>query len=165
MVVARHRTRAKRGERHDPRGRGGDGRLVEWEICNRPAKGVNNGLSHFAVKAVSGGKLLDARALCGEACITATVSVKPKSKGSLQFVVTWHYPNYADYWSKGKKTPEGFRCSSLRLRTPRKRWKPSMVLPRAGSGESRWCRPATTFKSQKGSPNPALSRVGPLHAS
>jgi uncharacterized protein (DUF608 family) len=47
-------------------GLGGDGRLIEWEIFNRPAKGVNNGLSHFAVKAVSGGKLLDARALCGE---------------------------------------------------------------------------------------------------
>lgn len=47
-------------------GLGGDGRLIEWEIFNRPAKGVNNGLSHFAVKAVSDGKLLDARALCGE---------------------------------------------------------------------------------------------------
>ena len=47
-------------------GLGGDGRLIEWEIFNRPAKGVNNGLSHFAVKAVSGGKLLDARVLCGE---------------------------------------------------------------------------------------------------
>ena len=47
-------------------GLGGDGRLVEWEIFNRPAKGVHNGLSHFAVKAVSGGKLLDARVLCGE---------------------------------------------------------------------------------------------------
>ena len=47
-------------------GLGGDGRLVEWEIFNRPAKGVNNGLSHFAVKAVSNGKLRDARVLCGE---------------------------------------------------------------------------------------------------
>ncbi len=47
-------------------GLGGDGRLIEWEIFNRPSKGVNNGLSHFAVKAVSAGKLLDARALCGE---------------------------------------------------------------------------------------------------
>ena len=47
-------------------GLGGDGRLVEWEIFNRPAKGVNNGLSHFAVKAVADRKLLDARVLCGE---------------------------------------------------------------------------------------------------
>jgi len=47
-------------------GLGGDGRLIEWEIFNRPAKGVGNGLSQFAVKAVSGGKLLDARVLCGE---------------------------------------------------------------------------------------------------
>jgi len=47
-------------------GLGGDGRLTEWEIFNRPAKGVNNGLSHFAVKAVSDGELLDARVLNGE---------------------------------------------------------------------------------------------------
>jgi uncharacterized protein (DUF608 family) len=47
-------------------GLGGDGRLSEWEIFNRPNKGVHNGLSHIAVKAVSRGELIDARALCGE---------------------------------------------------------------------------------------------------
>ncbi len=47
-------------------GLAGDGRLVDWEIFNKPAKGSFNGFSHFAVKAVSEGKLLDARALCGE---------------------------------------------------------------------------------------------------
>jgi uncharacterized protein (DUF608 family) len=41
------------------------------------------------------------------ACITATVSVKPKSKGSVRFVVTWHYPNCVDYWSPAKKLPGG----------------------------------------------------------
>ena len=42
-------------------GLGGTGHLVDWEIFNRPAKGSRNGFSHFAVKAESKGKLLDAR--------------------------------------------------------------------------------------------------------
>ena len=32
-------------------GLSGGGRLIDWEILNRPAKGITNGLSHFAVKA------------------------------------------------------------------------------------------------------------------
>lgn len=47
-------------------GLGGDGRLVDWEIFNRPAKNTFNGNSFFAVRAVRGEKLLDARVLCGE---------------------------------------------------------------------------------------------------
>jgi len=47
-------------------GLGGDGRLIDWEIFNKPSKGSFNGFSHFAVKAEAGGKLLDARVLCGE---------------------------------------------------------------------------------------------------
>ena len=41
------------------------GRLIDWEIQNRPAKGITNGLSHFAVKAEQDGKVLDARILNG----------------------------------------------------------------------------------------------------
>jgi uncharacterized protein (DUF608 family) len=44
-------------------GLGGDGRLIDWEIFNRPAKGSTNGMSHFAVKAEEHGKVLDARIL------------------------------------------------------------------------------------------------------
>lgn len=44
----------------------GSGRLVDWEIHNRPDKGSLNGYSHFAVKAESNGKLIDARALLGD---------------------------------------------------------------------------------------------------
>lgn len=46
-------------------GLSGAGRLIDWEIQNRPAKGITNGLSHFAVKAEQGGKVVDARILNG----------------------------------------------------------------------------------------------------
>jgi non-lysosomal glucosylceramidase len=46
-------------------GLSGAGRLIDWEILNRPAKGVTNGLSHFAVKAEQAGAVLDARILNG----------------------------------------------------------------------------------------------------
>jgi uncharacterized protein (DUF608 family) len=46
-------------------GLSGAGRLIDWEILNRPAKGITNGLSHFAVKAERAGTVLDARILNG----------------------------------------------------------------------------------------------------
>ena len=33
-------------------GLGGDGRLIDWEIFNRPSKGSVNGRSHFAIRAI-----------------------------------------------------------------------------------------------------------------
>jgi uncharacterized protein (DUF608 family) len=41
----------------------GTGRLTDWEIFNRPAKGSLNGFSSFAVKAEDGGRLVDARVM------------------------------------------------------------------------------------------------------
>ncbi len=38
-------------------GLGGDGRLTDWEIFNRPAKGSINGYSHFAIRAIRGDKI------------------------------------------------------------------------------------------------------------
>ncbi len=46
-------------------GLAGNGRLVDWEIYNRPNKGTYNGLSHFAVKVEKDGKVIDARILNG----------------------------------------------------------------------------------------------------
>ena len=46
-------------------GLGGDGRLRDWEIYNRPSKGSVNGFSHFAVRAERDGKVLDTRVLHG----------------------------------------------------------------------------------------------------
>jgi uncharacterized protein (DUF608 family) len=43
----------------------GSGRLIDWEIFNRPNKGSVNGYSHFAVKAMDGDRLVDARILAG----------------------------------------------------------------------------------------------------
>ncbi|MCY4446921.1 MAG: GH116 family glycosyl-hydrolase [Rhodobacteraceae bacterium] len=47
-------------------GIGADGRLKDWEIYNRPAKGSLNGFTHFAVKAMRGDQLIDIRLLNGE---------------------------------------------------------------------------------------------------
>ena len=45
----------------------GYGRLVDWEIFNRPNKRSLNGYSHFAVKAEADGKVLDARVMNADA--------------------------------------------------------------------------------------------------
>ena len=47
-------------------GLSGDGRLVDWEIFNKPNKGVINGYSHFAIKAENSGIVLDTRLLHGD---------------------------------------------------------------------------------------------------
>ncbi|MHC4200072.1 MAG: GH116 family glycosyl-hydrolase [Planctomycetota bacterium] len=47
-------------------GLAGNGRLVDWEIFNKPNKGGLNGFSHFAIKAERDGKVLDARVLNGD---------------------------------------------------------------------------------------------------
>ncbi len=44
----------------------GSGRLVDWEVRNRPSKGQLNGFTHFAVRAEEDGKVLDAKVLNGE---------------------------------------------------------------------------------------------------
>ena len=46
-------------------GLSGGGRLIDWEVMNRPNKGVTNGISHFAVRAERDGAVLDARILNG----------------------------------------------------------------------------------------------------
>ena len=38
-------------------GLAGDGRLIDWEIFNRPSKGSINGYSHFAIRAIQGEKI------------------------------------------------------------------------------------------------------------
>ncbi len=47
-------------------GLSGNGRLVDWELFNRPNKGGLNGFSHFAIKAERGGKVVDARVVQGD---------------------------------------------------------------------------------------------------
>ncbi len=47
-------------------GLAGNGRLIDWEIFNRPNKGSVNGFSHFAIKAETNEKVLDARILQGD---------------------------------------------------------------------------------------------------
>ena len=38
-------------------GIGGDGRLIDWEIFNKPSKGSINGYTHFAIRAIQGDKI------------------------------------------------------------------------------------------------------------
>jgi len=47
-------------------GLAGNGRLVDWELFNKPNKGGSNEFSHFAIKAERNGKLLDARTVQGD---------------------------------------------------------------------------------------------------
>ncbi|MBE5766434.1 MAG: hypothetical protein E7335_04595 [Clostridiales bacterium] len=47
-------------------GLSGNGRLLDWEIRNRPNKNSDNGFSFFAIKAEEDGKLVDARVLQGD---------------------------------------------------------------------------------------------------
>ena len=47
-------------------GLAGNGRLVDWEIFNHPAKGSRNGWSHFTVRALREGRVVDARILNGD---------------------------------------------------------------------------------------------------
>ncbi len=47
-------------------GLAGNGSLVDWEIFNKPNKGSRNGFTHFAVRAESGGKVLDVKAVMGD---------------------------------------------------------------------------------------------------
>ena len=41
------------------------GRLIDWEIANRPNKGSVNGFSHFAIRAERAGEVVDTRVLHG----------------------------------------------------------------------------------------------------
>jgi uncharacterized protein (DUF608 family) len=45
-------------------GLAGDGRLVDWEIFNRPSKRSVNGYTHFAVKAARCSMRAHFRAIC-----------------------------------------------------------------------------------------------------
>ena len=47
-------------------GLAGNGRLMDWEIFNRPNKGSVNGYSHLAVKAVYSDGRVAARVLNGD---------------------------------------------------------------------------------------------------
>jgi len=47
-------------------GLAGNGRLIDWEIFNRPSKGSVNGFSHFAIRAERDGQTVDTRILHGD---------------------------------------------------------------------------------------------------
>ena len=66
-------------------GLAGSGRLIDWEIFNRPNKGSINGYSHFAVKAERGGQILDARVLNGDLTADHTGELHGGARSADQF--------------------------------------------------------------------------------
>ena len=66
-------------------GLAGSGRLIDWEIFNRPNKGSINGYSHFAVKAERGGQILDARVLNGDLTADHTGELHGSARSADQF--------------------------------------------------------------------------------
>jgi uncharacterized protein (DUF608 family) len=63
-------------------GLSGTGRLVDWEIFNRPSKGSLNGFTHFAVKAEGGRRVPDARVLNADLPPPYTGNVRPGAVNS-----------------------------------------------------------------------------------
>ena len=72
-------------------GLAGNGRLVDWEIFNRPNKGSVNGFSHFAIKAEAGGRVLDARVLNGDLRPPYSGTLSGGQYGSFGFGVRREY--------------------------------------------------------------------------
>ena len=67
-------------------GLGGEGRLIDWEIFNKPNKHSRNGFSHFAVKAEDlDGNLIDARILNGPLQPPYEGSVTPQAYDGFGF--------------------------------------------------------------------------------
>ena len=60
-------------------GLAGNGRLIDWEIFNRPNKGGDNGYTFFAVRAKRPDGAVDARALCGDVTKDLTGTYRGKS--------------------------------------------------------------------------------------
>ena len=66
-------------------GLAGNGRLIDWEIFNKPNKGSYNGFSHFAVKAEARGEVLDARILQGDLLPPYAGTLSGQAFGSFGF--------------------------------------------------------------------------------
>jgi non-lysosomal glucosylceramidase len=66
-------------------GLAGNGRLIDWEIFNRPNKGSFNGFSHFAIRAEREGQVIDARVLQGDLHPPYSGSINGKAYNSFGF--------------------------------------------------------------------------------
>ena len=86
-------------------GLAGNGRLIDWEIFNRPNKGSVNGFSHFAVKAERAGEVVDARVLHGDLSGSLSGSLRTSWLDSFGFGPTraslGGLPHFADVEFQG----------------------------------------------------------------
>lgn len=76
-------------------GLAGNGSLKEWEIFNRPNKNGRNGYSHFAIKAMCGGKST-AKVLQGD-CVEDLIGTPCASKGHYAFGYGPHESTFAGF--------------------------------------------------------------------
>lgn len=87
-------------------GLAGNGRLVDWEIFNRPSKGSTNGFSHFAIKAERDRKVVDARVLHGDLHPPYSGALKANRFGSFGFGPPREYltgaPHFRDVVFRGE---------------------------------------------------------------
>jgi non-lysosomal glucosylceramidase len=99
-------------------GLAGNGRLIDWEIFNRPNKGGMNGFSHFAIKAEAGGKVLDARVLNGDLLPPYSGEIGAGSGGNFGFGVPREYltglPHFREVEFRGE-----FPIALLTFKEPR----------------------------------------------
>ena len=87
-------------------GLAGNGRLIDWEIFNKPNKGSTNGFSHFAIKAERDGNVLDARVLHGDLHPPYTGNLRANRFGSFGFGPPREYltgaPHFCDVVFRGE---------------------------------------------------------------
>jgi uncharacterized protein (DUF608 family) len=85
------------------------GRLIDWQIFNRPNKGGFNGYSHFAVKAERDGTVLDTRICHG------------RSSSALRATTSeWESAPGARHW-------QDFPISAIARWMAASRWRPSPI--------------------------------------
>jgi non-lysosomal glucosylceramidase len=99
-------------------GLAGNGRLVDWEIFNRPSKGSTFGFTHLAVRAEEDGKVLDARALMGDLPAPYTGSFTQGEYNSFGFGPPRDSLAGLPHFRESSFTGE-FPVAEMRLRDPR----------------------------------------------
>ena len=86
-------------------GLSGNGRLHDFEIFNRPAKGSSNGYSGFAVKAVKDGKVYT-KMLCGDVTKDLTGTYQKRRYGGFGYgpagTTFAGFPHFKDVTFKGE---------------------------------------------------------------
>ena len=85
-------------------GLAGNGRLIDWEIFNKPNKGSMNGFSHFAIKAESEERVIDSRVIHGDLHPPYSGTLSGAQFGSYGFGVRREYMTGFPHFSQTRFT-------------------------------------------------------------